>query len=179
MYFLYRIRFLIFLLIVVAVAGGIYYFISQRTYEQNLAIFETQVEAAVATAVENALINVTRTAEAPLNTFQLIQLGQNADLAEVARQAGTTLELLQVINGLGPEVRTGNGEVIVVPSNITEMTPPRQIQVYEAQIGDTLASIAERNTVDLALLQADNPILAQRGLHPGDTVFIGFRIFNR
>jgi LysM repeat protein len=76
-------------------------------------------------------------------------------------------------------VRTGNGEVIVVPSNITEMTPPRQIQVYEAQIGDTLASIAERNTVDLALLQADNPILAQRGLHPGDTVFIGFRIFNR
>jgi hypothetical protein len=76
MYFLYRIRFLIFLLIVVAVAGGIYYFISQRTYEQNLAIFETQVEAAVATAVENALINVTRTAEAPLNTFQLIQLGQ-------------------------------------------------------------------------------------------------------
>lgn len=171
--FWYRLRIVLTILIVAGVAGGIFYFIQIRTYEDNLARYNIQVTAAVATAIQDALYNVTRTAEAPLNPFRLVQLGQNENLEALALNYGTTLEILQIVNGLGPEVVVGNGETIVVPVGIQTLEPLRTFTVYTAQSGDTLRSIAERNSVPLTLLEHDNPLLAQRGVSPGDLVFVG------
>jgi LysM repeat protein len=172
----YQLRLLLTLLLVVGAAVGVYYFISIRSYEEDVARFYLQVTAAVGTAVQQTLYDVTRTAEAPLNVFRVVTLGPNEDLEALAQRAGTTLEILQVVNGLGPEVRTGSGETIILPLGLTRLEPPRTITAYTARAGDTLESLAERNIVPLALLQQDNPALAQRGLVPGDTVFIGFEL---
>ena len=172
MYLLYRLRFVFFLLLVVGVTGGIAYYIYIQNFEQDLERFNLQVTAGVATAVEEALIDVTRTAEAPQNRFQIITLDNPADLEAIAESYGSTLETLQIVNGLTPDITEGHGETIIMPVGITELEPRRQIRQYLAQPGDTLSELADLNLISLDLLQADNPMLAQRGLRPGDIVFI-------
>jgi LysM repeat protein len=105
-----------------------------------------------------------------------MRLGENTSLAAVAEQNGTTLELLRMVNQLADDVTDGNGQLIIVPLNIVELDPPRVLQTYIVQPGDTLVAIAERNGLPLSLLESDNPILASRGLIPGDTVFVGTEI---
>ncbi len=54
-----------------------------------------------------------------------------------------------------------------------QLDPPRRFKKpYKAQKGDELAAIAARNGITLQILEQDNPILAKRGLNPGDIVFI-------
>lgn len=130
----------------------------------------------MATAVQRALYNVTRTAEAPLSRFRLMRLDENASLQELADQNGTTLEILRTVNQIAPDVIEGNGGLLIVPLNLKELDPPRVMQVYIAQLGDTLESIADRNGLPLSLLEFDNPVLASRGLIPGDSVFVGTEI---
>lgn len=174
--FLYRLRILLTIVVVVVVAGGIYVLIATNDYQARLATYDLQVTAAVATAIQNAVYDVTRTVEAPQNRYQLVTLGSNTDLRLLAEEHGTTLELLQIVNGLAPTVTEGSNDTLVVPVGITTMDPLRKISVYRAMPGDTLDVIAQRNATDLSLLEADNPVLARRGLHPGDIVFIGLTI---
>ncbi|MBZ0299829.1 MAG: LysM peptidoglycan-binding domain-containing protein [Anaerolineae bacterium] len=172
--FWYRLRIVLTFIVVVGILGALIYVISVRNYEEDLARYNIKVTAAVATAVQEAVYNVTRTAEAPLNVFRLVQLGQAEKLADVAERYGTTLEIIQIVNSLPPETIEGNGETIVVPVGIQQLDPLRTISVYTAQLGDTLETIAQRKSVTLALLKGDNPALAARGVHAGDLVFIGF-----
>ena len=174
--FLYRMRILLTIVLVLLVAGGIYYVISTRNYEENLARYQVQVTAAVATAIQSAVYDVTRTVEAPSNVYQLVRLGENEDLEEVADRYGTTLEILRVVNGLAQDVTTGNGETLVIPVGVQVLDPVRTITLYTARAGDTLTSIAEANEISLELLEQDNPMLAQRGVVAGDTVFVGLEL---
>lgn len=170
---LYRLRIIITVLIVAVSAGGIVTYILTRDYETRLDIYYVQATSAVESAVQNALHNATRTAEAPQNRYHLVTLGQNTDLNEVAQQYETTLELIQIVNGLPTTVTEGSGETIIVPQGIKNMDPLRLISTYRAQPGDTLAALAEANNITLSQIRQDNPVLAQRGLLPGDIVFIG------
>jgi LysM repeat protein len=172
----YRLRLLLTIIVVVGITGAIFYFVSLRDYEANVTRFHLQVTAAVATGVQEALYSVTRTAEAPGNAFLIVQLGQNENLDQLARRYGTTLEIFQVVNGFAQDVTTGNGETVVIPVAMQVLDPLRTITVYKAQSGDTLESIAERNIVPLEQLERDNPMLAQRTLLPGDTVFVGLEL---
>jgi hypothetical protein len=172
----YRLRLLLTIIVVIAITGAVFYYISLRDYEAGIERFYLQVTAAVATKVQETLYTVTRTAEAPGNMFQLVQLGQNEDLDQLARRYGTTLEILQLVNGIAPDVTTGNGETIVMPIGMQELEPLRRITVHRVQAGDTLLSISERYIVPLELLERDNPMLAQRKLVPGDIVFVGLEL---
>ncbi len=75
-------------------------------------------------------------------------------------------------NGLAQDVVSGAGTELIVPEGVQTLTPARRLRQYEAVAGDTLSSIAEQNDVLLEYLALDNPVLAQRGLNPGDIVFI-------
>lgn len=174
--FFYRLRLLLTIIVVLGITGAIFYFVSLRDYEASVARFHLQTTAAVATSVQEALYNVTRTAEAPGNAFMIIRLGQNENLDQLARRYGTTLEILQIVNRLAPDVTTGNGETIVMPIAMQTLEPPRTIEVHIVQPGETLASIADRYITPLALLERDNPMLAKRRLVPGDTVFVGLEL---
>lgn len=172
----YRLRMLLTIIVVVGITVAIFYYVSLRDYEVNVTRFHLQVTAAVATSVQEALYTITRTAEAPGNAFVLVQLGQNENLDQLARRYGTTLDILRIVNGLAPDVTTGNGETVVMPIAIQTLEPLRTITVYTARQGDTLESIAERYITPLELLERDNPMLAQRGLVPGDIVFVGLEL---
>ena len=172
--FWYRLRLLLTIIVVVGVAAAVYYYINVRTVQDNQARYNVQVTAAVATAVQAALYDVTRTAEAPNLVFQIVQADQGEDLKALAERYGTTLDVLHIVNKLAADVMTGDGSTLVVPVGMQTLDPARTITVYTAQQGDTLNSIAVKNSVSLDLLKRDNPTLAQRGVVPGDTVFIGF-----
>lgn len=174
--FYYRLRLLLTIIVVIAITGAVFYYISLRDYEAGIERFHLQVTAAIATSVQETLFSVTRTAEAPGNMYQLVQLGQNENLDQLARRYGTTLEILQIVNGIAPDVTTGNGETVVMPIAMQELEPLRTITVHKVQSGDTLLSISERYVVPLELLERDNPMLAQRKLIPGDTVFVGLEL---
>ncbi len=75
-------------------------------------------------------------------------------------------------NGLAPDVQTGSGVEIIVPEGVQLLDPPRRLQVIPAAPGDTLSSLAQRYRIPLEIVEMDNPVLAQRQLHDGDTVFI-------
>ena len=172
--FWYYLRLLLTIVVVIGVAAAIFYTISLRTAQNNQARYDLQVTAAVATAIQAALYDVTRTAEAPTQVFQIVQTGQGEDLETLAERYGTTLDILHIVNRLSADVTTGDGSKLVVPVGMQTLDPARTITVYTAQIGDSLNSIAVKNSVSLALLKRDNPALAQRGVLPGDIVFIGF-----
>lgn len=171
--FWYRLRIVLTIVVVAAVAGTIFYYIQVTTYESNLARYNVQLTVAVATAIQDAFYDLTRTAEAPGNLYQVVQLGENEDLEQLAERYGTTLTILQIVNGFGSNVVRGNGETIIVPVGLQVLEPLRTISIYRALPGETLATIAERNKIPLTLLEFDNPLLAQRGVVPGDLVFIG------
>ncbi len=174
--FLYRLRIFLTIALVLSAVGVIFYSISLSTYNEGLDNYNRQLTVAVGTAIGDALLNVTRTAEVPMNRYQLLQLGEHQDLQAVADKYGTTLDLLRFVNQIDSSVTEGNGELIIVPVNVDELTPPRVLQVYIAQEGDTLMSIAQRNDLPVEILEYDNPVLAERGVIPGDTVFLGTQV---
>lgn len=163
------------LLLVVLIAGlfaALGYSITLNDRARQQQIFDTRVTLAVATAVQFALFEATRTAEADLPQYRLVQLGANQPLAEVASRYNTTVEVLRIANGLKDDVEVGNGETIVVPEGVQLLDPVRRFRPYTAAAGDTLSGLAARFQVPPDLMQLDNPVLAARGVQPGDIVFI-------
>lgn len=167
------IRFLFTLLLVILVFAGVGYFITKSINAEAVRQYNSNVDRAIETAVRYALYDATRTAEAPISHYRVITLGPNEFLADVAVQYNTTIEVLRMANNLLPTVDTGDGQQIIVPENIQRLDPPRRfLPPYTTVDGDTLDAIAGRYGVTLDILIKDNPILAERGLIPGDIVFI-------
>lgn len=174
--FLYRLRILLTIILVILVGVGIVSVILVRDYEERINIYYAQVTAAIDRAIENAVYDATRTVEAPMNRYQLVSLEAGTNLALVAEEYDTTPDLLRIVNGLAEDVSEGNGEMIVVPVGMQHMEPLRLIETYRALPGDTLASIASTRGITPSILEEDNPVLAQRGVRPGDIVFIGLEL---
>ncbi|GIL08517.1 MAG: hypothetical protein BroJett033_0280 [Chloroflexota bacterium] len=173
MYRLVRVlRILLTIGIVAGVIAGVGYFISSSTAQAARDLYYRQATVVVETAIAGALFDATRTAEAPLPQFRLLRLAADESLAALAERYDTTLEAIQMANGLAADVTSGGGQAVVIPAGAHTLEPPRRLTPYTASAGDTLAALAESYKIPLALLEADNPVLARRGLIPGDIVFI-------
>jgi LysM repeat protein len=171
MFFRFLRNFLI-LAIVIAVFAAVAFFIQEGTRTKNQKIYDERVTYAIETAIANALFVATRTAEASLNQYRLIVLDADDTLAAIAARYSTTVDVLRMANGLALDVEGGVGAQIVVPEGVQLLDPPRRLEIYEAQPGETLDSIAQRLQIELDLLILDNRVLAQRQLNAGDIVFI-------
>jgi LysM repeat protein len=165
-------RQLLILVVVIAIFAAVSYYIYVENVARERERYYVRVTDAVSTAVARALFDATRTAEAPLPQHRLIVLGENDTLSDIAARYNTTVEVLRMANGLAQDVVSGAGTELIVPEGVQTLTPARRLRQYEAIAGDTLSSIAEQNDVLLEYLALDNPVLAQRGLNPGDIVFI-------
>lgn len=170
--FLYRLRILVILLVVAAVIAAVAYSIATSDSEVKQEQYNRAVTAAVETAIANAFVSITRTVEAPHTAYRFIQLGENEALADLAERYSTSVEAIQMANGFPADVLVGDGERIIVPVGVTRLIPSRRIRAYTARVGDTLEALASENNIPLSLLEADNPVLVERNLSPGDTVFI-------
>lgn len=165
-------RNLLLLLLVVGVFAAVALFIHQESLKERTERYYRQVTVEVETAIAHALYDATRTAEAPLTQYRVITLQANDTLTDIAARYNTTVEVLRMANGLAPDVESGAGVQIIVPEGVQALDPPRLLATYEARAGDTLSSIAQLRRIPLDILQQDNPVLAQRGVIPGDIVFI-------
>lgn len=170
--FFYYLRILLILLVVGAIIAAIYYAIQQDNYKRAVELYNRQVTAAVQTAVANAVYNVTRTVEAPLRQYRLLTVTAQETLESLALRYDTTVEVIREVNALSAEVETGDGGQLIIPEGVTDMNPPRRLKAYVARVGDTLGSLATQNKIPLDILQVDNPVLTERGISPGDIVFI-------
>lgn len=132
---------------------------------------DAQMTRAIETAIAARLFEATRTVEAPQHQYRLITLNNGEPLLDVAERYRTTIEVLRMANSLLPTVDFGTGEIIV-PEGVQVLDPPRSFDVYTTVAGDSLSTLAALNNVTLEQLAIDNPVLAQRELLPGDTVFI-------
>jgi LysM repeat protein len=135
-------------------------------------LYDLQVTRAIETAVAARLNDATRTAEAPLPQYRLIMLDNGEALLDVAQRYHTTVEVLRMANRLLPTVDFSTGGTLVVPEGVQLLDPPRWFNPIIAQPNDTLSALAAINDITLEQLQADNPVLANRKLLPGDIVFI-------
>ncbi len=173
MYRLVRVlRILLTIGVVAGVIAAVGYFISSNTNQAARDLYYRQATVVVETAIAGALFDATRTAEAPLPQFRLLRPAAGESLAALAERYDTTLEAIQMANGLAADVTVGGDQAIVVPAGERTLDPPRRLAPYTAGAGDTLAALAESRKLPLELLEADNPVLARRGLIPGDIVFI-------
>lgn len=166
------IRRLLILALLAVVFGGVGFFISRGMQAELENHYATSVALAVDTAVAGALFDATRTAEAALPQYLLYKTGESERLLDIAQTYNTTIDVLRMANNLLPTVDFGKGEQIVVPVGIQFLDPPRRFEVYIGGADDTLERLATRFNAPLEILQQDNPILAQRGVNPGDIVFI-------
>ncbi len=165
-------RTLLLLLLIAALFGGVGYYIWTDASGKARQEYYFRVTLAVETAVAKALFGATSTAEFDLPQYRLVTMGDGEALVDVAQRHNTTVAVLRMANKLLPNVDFGSGQRIIVPEGVEELDPPRSFRVYIALAGDTLSTLAERNGVPLDLLGQDNPVLAARGLNPGDIVFI-------
>ncbi|MBL8153060.1 MAG: LysM peptidoglycan-binding domain-containing protein [Anaerolineae bacterium] len=166
------IRTLLALILVTAAFGGVGYYVWNDSRNKTIENYDRNVTLAVETAIWSALYDATRTVEAPLRHYRLITLSENEPLLDVALRYNTTVEVLRMANNLLPTVDSGSGETIIVPEGVQELQPPRRFELYTGIAGDTFDSLAIRFNVRQDILEEDNPILAQRGIAPGDVVFI-------
>jgi len=167
------IRNLLVLLLVAAIFAAVGYYIYRENRKTLIKMGNDLVTQAVSTAIKNALYDATRTAEADEPHYITLKVGPTDSLLAIANQYDTTIDVLRMANNLLPTVDFGDGTEIVVTRGVKELVPPRRFKKpYIAQKGDDLPSIAARNNIDEAILAMDNPILAKRGINPGDMVFI-------
>ncbi len=167
------IRNLLILLLVAAIFAAVAYYIYREDRIRRIETMYTIITQQVSTAIKGALYNATRTAEADQPHYILLKVETNETLLDVAQKYDTTIDVIRMANNLLPTVDYGNGTEIIVPRGIKVLNPPRRFkQPYIAQTGDELTGIAARNNISLDILELDNPILAKRGLNPGDIVFI-------
>jgi len=166
------IRFVLILILLAVIFGGVGYYIITDDIHRRTEKYNLSVTLAIETAISSALNDATRTAEDAIPHYRLITLGENEFLADVAVQYNTNADVLRMANGLAPDVVSGSGQQIVVPEGVQILTPPRRLKWVTAVDGDTLQSIAAHNNLSLDIIQMDNPILVQRGVLPGDIVFV-------
>ncbi|MBA3873868.1 MAG: LysM peptidoglycan-binding domain-containing protein [Anaerolineae bacterium] len=167
------VRNLLILLLVAAIFSAVGYYIYRSDHDSRINIYNARLTQGISTAVQDALYNATRTLEADQPHYILLQVGPNDSLASIAKQYDTTVDVLRMANNLLPNVDYGDGSEIVIPRGVTQLVPPRRFKKpYRAQKGDELSAIAARNDISEEILALDNPILAKRGLNPGDIVFI-------
>ncbi|NWG15219.1 MAG: LysM peptidoglycan-binding domain-containing protein [Chloroflexi bacterium] len=166
------IRRLFLLLVIVAVFGALAYLITAEDAKRQRQVYALRVTLGVQTAIAQALFDATRTAESHLRQYRLVIIQPGEALDEIAGQYNTTVEVLRMANGLLPDVEFGNGETLIVPEGVNVLFPPRRFSIHTAIAGDTLESLAKFYAVSLDLLEGDNPVLAARGVIPGDIVFI-------
>jgi LysM repeat protein len=160
------------LILIAALFGIIGFYIVTDMRQQVEAEYYFRTTLAVETAIARTLFDATRTAEADLPQYRVVEMGDGEPLLDVAARFNTTVEVLRMANRLLPNVDAGFGQEIIVPVGVQELDPPRSLQVYVASDGDNLNSLADRFGVPLDLLQQDNPVLTERGIIPGDQVFI-------
>jgi|FLYN01.1.fsa_nt_gi LysM repeat protein len=165
-------RNLLILALVIAVFAAVAFFIYIGDQREKTEIYYNQVTISIETAIANALFAATRTAEAPLEQYRLITLDADDTLAQIAQTYRTTVEVLRMVNGLAPDVQSGAGVQIIVPEGVQELDPPRRLELHEALPGETLNSLAQRLRIPIEVLEMDNPVLARRGVNPGDIIFI-------
>lgn len=168
----YYLRILLILLVIGAIIGAIYYAMLQDNRNRTVELYNRQVTAVVQTAIADAIFSATRTVEAPLRQYRLLTVTSEETLESLAQRYDTSVEAIREVNGLSAEVETGDGGQLVVPEGVIELNPPRRLKVYTARAGDTLDFLALENNVPLDILHIDNPILTERGISPGDIVFI-------
>lgn len=167
------IRNLLILLLVASIFAAVGYYIYQGDRKQRIANYDDLLTQAVSTAIQNALYNATRTMEADQPHYILLTVGTQDSLTSIAQKYDTTIDVIRMANNLLPTVEFGNGTEIIIPRGVTQLVPPRRFKKpYIAQKGDELSAIAARNSISEDILALDNPILAKRGLNPGDIVFI-------
>ncbi len=167
------IRNLLVFLLVVAIFAAVGYYIYRGDREQRIKIYNGLITQAVSTAIQDALFDATRTAEADQPHYILLKVAKTDSLISVAEKYNTTIDVLRMANNLLPNVDFGDGSEIIITVGVKQLDPPRRFKKpYKAQKGDELAAIAARNGITLQILEQDNPILAKRGLNPGDIVFI-------
>lgn len=166
------IRTLLTLILVVAAFGGVAYYVWNDSRDKTIENYDRNVTLAVETAIWSALYDATRTVESPQRHYRLIRLGENEPLLDVALRYNTTVEVLRMANNLLPTVDSGSGETIIVPEGVQDLRPPRRFELYTGIAGDTFEVLAIRFNVQQDILEEDNPILVQRGIAPGDVVFI-------
>ncbi len=173
MYRLRRIiRFILILILLAAVIGGVSYYIITHDYADRVRKYQINLTVGVETAVGNALFDATRTMESDEPHYRLISVPPSETLESVAAQYDTTVDVIRMANALAITVDTGNGTPLIVPQGVKQLDPPRRFVTITAGPGDTLAGIAAHNNVPIEVINADNPILAQRGVIPGDIVFV-------
>jgi LysM repeat protein len=165
-------RNLFILALVIAAFGAVGLFINQGRRDELRRLYDLQLTSGVETAIAHALYDATRTAEAPLAQYRLITLDADDTLTEIAARYNTTVEVLRMANGLETSVESGAGVRIIVPEGVAALDPPRVLSAYEAAADDTLNTLAQRFRSPLDVIELDNPVLAQRGVNPGDIVFI-------
>jgi len=162
------------LLLVAAIFAAVGYYIYRADQIQRKTLYYQLVTQGVGTAIQDALFNATRTAEADQPHYISLKVNSTDSLVSIAKKYHTTVEVIRMANNLLPTVDSGDGSEIVIPSGVTQLVPPRRFKkpFYYAQKGDDLNAIAARNGISADILALDNPILAKRGLNPGDLVFI-------
>jgi hypothetical protein len=168
------IRNVVLILFVLALIGGVAFYILRDQQQRAASLASDAVTYAVATAIRDALFTATRTAEADVLHYRVITLQPNEFLLDVAQRYNTTVEVLRMANSIRADVEAAQGgEVIIVPQGVQELNPPRRFTTYTAISGDTLVGVATRFAIPESILREDNPILAERGVNPGDIIFIG------
>jgi hypothetical protein len=167
------VRFLLILTLVIAVFIGVGYYVVTEEHTRRHELYNLSVTLSVETAVHAALYDATRTSEAPLTQYRLVTLTPNQLLFDLALQYHTTVDAIRMANALRPDVDAGSGgETLIIPEGVQVLDPPRRFKLYKAATGDTLDWIASNYGVPLDILRKDNPVLDQRGVIPGDTVFL-------
>lgn len=164
-------RFLLILSAVGVLAGVVIYFIRTNRQAALSEAYDRQLVMVRETAVANALFAATRTAEAPLRQYRLLRI-QDESLEAIAERYHTTVLVLRLANAFNSDVHYVDDATLIIPEGVQTLEPPRQFITHQARPGQTLAQLAEDYDLPLSLLETDNPILAQRGLNPGDIVFI-------
>lgn len=165
-------RNLFLLLLIAAVFAGVGIYIKQGTDAKNLSLYYERVTLQVSTAVYAALYDATRTLEADLPHYRYITVTDTESLLDIALRYDTTVEVLRMANNLLPNVDYGDGGKLIVPQGVKVLSPPRRFTAYVAVDGDTLEQLSGRFDIGLEIVRLDNPILVQRGIIPGDIVFI-------
>jgi hypothetical protein len=167
------IRNLLILLLVASIFAAVGYYIYRGDYNTRLKIYNDSVTHAVQTAIKDTLYNATRTLEANQPHYIVVKAAPEDSLLAIAKEYDTTIDVIRMANNLLPTVDFGDGSEIIIPRGVTQLIPPRRFKKpYYAVAGDDLTAIAARNGISEDILALDNPILAKRGVTPGDLVFI-------
>lgn len=165
-------RRLVLLLLIAAIFVALGYLITSESRKRQQEAYHLQVTAVVQTSVAQALFDATRTAESGLSQYRLVKVASNEALIDIAEHYHTTVDVLRMANGLRSDVEYGNGGQLIVPEGVQFLSPPRRFQIHTASAGDTLDNLAKFYDVPIDLLRQDNPVLAERGLIPGDIVYV-------